>query len=222
MIIIFGASGGVGKTLYTHFKGINRNCLGTYNLNNNSPDNSLLQLDITNLDDVQGFINSLPHKPFCIINCVGITDMSPLHKAKPQDWKKVIDINLIGSFNISRAILPKMRELNFGKIIHFGSIVSSKPIFGSSAYITSKSALKGLSQSINKENKKFGILSILVNLGYTEVGMINKVPQKVVKNIIDNSKYKRLCSKEEIIKTVEDILDDKHKGKTEINLFAGT
>ncbi len=222
MIIIFGASGGVGQALYSYFLSQKISCIGTCNSNTTNLD--LIKLDITDFEQVNNFISSMKLKntQLKIINCVGITDVSPIHKSNISEWKKVIDINIIGGFNIIKAVLPIMRENCFGKIVHFGSIVTSKPIFGSSAYITSKSALSGLSKAINVENMKYNISSTLIHLGYSELGMIKKVPDAIRKDIIKNSTYKRLCSKEEIIKTVLDILNENEINENEINLFSGT
>ena len=219
MVIIFGASGGIGKELFDYYKKTGTECIGTYN----SADNDgLINLDISELSNFESFISILDlDKNINIINCTGITDLNPLHKSDSNSWKKIIEVNIIGAFNILRTFLPLMRKNNYGKIIHFGSIVTEKPVFGSSAYITSKDALKGLSKSVNIENKKNNIKSTIINLGYSELGMISKVPEKIKKEIIKNSKYNRLCSKSEIIKMVDDILNDKII-EPEINLYAGT
>ena len=219
MIIIFGASGGIGKELFDHYKKTGIKCIGTYNNNDN---NGLINLDISELSNFESFISTLDlNRNINIINCVGITDLNPLHKSDSISWKKIIEVNIMGAFNIFRTFLPYMRKNNYGKIINFGSIVTEKPVFGSSAYITSKDALKGLSKSVNIENKKNNIKSTIINLGYSELGMIKKVPEKIKKEIIKNSKYNRLCSKSEIIQMVDDILNDKII-ESEINLYAGT
>tara|TARA_B100000212_G_C27277010_1_gene491415 strand:+ start:236 stop:895 length:660 start_codon:yes stop_codon:yes gene_type:complete len=219
MIIIFGASGGIGKELFDYYNKTGFKCIGTYNNNDN---NGLINLDISKLSNFESFISTLDlDKNINIINCVGITDLNPLHKSNSNSWKKIIEVNIMGAFNIFRTFLPYMRENNYGKIINFGSIVTEKPVFGSSAYITSKDALKGLSKSVNIENKKNNIKSTIINLGYSELGMIKKVPEKIKKEIIKNSKYNRLCSKSEIIQMVDDILNDKII-EPEINLYAGT
>lgn len=219
MIIIFGASGGIGKELFDYYKNIDTKCIGTYNNNDN---NDLIYLDISKLSKLKSFLSSLDlDKNINIVNCVGITDLNPLHKSYSNSWKKIIEVNIIGAFNIFRTFLPYMRKNNYGKIIHFGSIVTEKPVFGSSAYITSKYALKGLSKAVNIENKKNNIKSTIINLGYSELGMIKQVPEKIKKEIIKNSKYNRLCSKAEIIQMVDDILNDKII-EPEINLYAGT
>ena len=219
MIIIFGASGGIGKELFEYYKNSDIKCVGTYNSNDNA---SFIKLDISNISNLEKFISSVDlDQNINIINCTGVTDLTPLHKSNSQSWKKIIDVNIMGAYNILKTFLPIMRDNKYGKVIHFGSIVTEKPVFGSSAYITSKDALKGLSKAVNHENMKFNIKSTVINLGYSELGMIKKVPSNIKDSIIKNSKYNRLCSKEEIISTVDDILNDKISNP-EINLYAGT
>ena len=219
MIIIFGASGGIGKELFKYYKNNENKCIGTY-YSNDSAD--LIKLDISNLSNLEKFSSNIDiNKKINIINCTGITDLAPLHKSDYESWKKIIDVNIIGAYNILKTFLPIMRKNEYGKLIHFGSIVTEKPVYGSSAYITSKDAIKGLSKSVNHENIKHNIKSTVINLGYSELGMIKKVPEKIKENIIQNSQYNRLCSKEEIISMVDDILNDKMHSP-EINLYAGT
>ena len=89
----------------------------------------------------------------------------------------------MGAFNVFRTFLPYMRKItteNNSLWIY----CYRKPVFGSSA-ITSKDALKGLSKSVNIENKN-NIKSTIINLGYSELGMIKKVPEKIKKDIIKN------------------------------------
>ena len=89
MIIIFGASGGIGKELFDYYKKTDFKCIGTYNNNDN---NDLINLDISELSNFESFISTLDlNRNINIINCVGITDLNPLHKSDSISWKKIID-----------------------------------------------------------------------------------------------------------------------------------
>ena len=222
MIVVFGASGGVGNALFTHFKMLGKNCIGTYNSNRISSSAGMVRLDITDELAVSDFIKELNiSEPLYVINCVGVTDKCPIHKADLESWKSVVDINLIGAFNIARAVLPYMRESGFGRMVNFGSIVSQRPVFGSSAYIVSKAALVGFSKAINVENANRGISAVTINLGYSDVGMIESVPSKIKNDIISGSPYGRLCSMSEVISTVKYIFDCEYLGGGTIDLFGG-
>ena len=222
MIIIFGASGGVGKGLMDYFRSSDHKCVGTYNNQNVIPSEDMYKVDVADEKQVTTFIASVVgNEPLYVINCAGITDASPIHKATIESWRTVIDINLIGAFNIARAVLPVMRQSGFGRLINFGSIVSKSPVFGCSAYITSKAALVGFSKAVNIENSALGISSVTINLGYAELGMIRTVPSKIKDKIIEKTPLGRLCALSEIISTVEYAFDCEYIGGSEINLFGG-
>ena len=222
MIIIFGASGGIGFQLLKHFKAIGLDCIGTYNSNPMPNENGMVKVDITNLLEVIDFVESLKfYGKLLVVNCTGMTDACAMHKADYESWKSVIDVNILGAFNIARSVLPLMRKNRFGRIINFGSIVSKKPVFGSSAYIVSKTALAGLSSSINFENAKFGISAVTINLGYTDVGMIESVQSDMKSDIISRSPFGRLCSISEVISTVEYAFECEYVGGSQIDLFGG-
>ena len=222
MIIIFGASGGLGECLVEHFRSIDQDVIGTFNSKIPVEVNGMFKIDVTNFEEVNSFISGLNIiEPLYVVNCTGITDACPLHKTNFDSWKKVIDVNLMGAFNIARAVLPVMREHNFGRIINFGSIVAKRPVFGSSAYISSKAALIGLSKAINIENARLGVSAATINLGYSEKGMIERVPASIMDGIVNSSPLKRLCSTDEIITTVQFVFDCEYVGGSEIDLFGG-
>ncbi|MBP1671863.1 MAG: family oxidoreductase, partial [Bacteroidetes bacterium] len=105
------------------------------------------------------------------MNCAGISYNSYAHKADIDKWNKVIEVNLNGTFNVIRNILPIMREQSYGRIINFSSIVTSLPTPGVSAYAASKAGLIGLTKSLAVENASKRITVNAINLGYANIGM---------------------------------------------------
>jgi acetoacetyl-CoA reductase/3-oxoacyl-[acyl-carrier protein] reductase len=90
------------------------------------------------------------------------------------------------------ALLPKMREQNFGRIINFASIVAQSGIPGTSAYAASKAGLWGMTKAIAVENATKGITINNLNLGYFDIGMIQDVPvemQEVIKSKIPGKQF---------------------------------
>lgn len=220
MIVIIGASGGIGKYLFEKLRDKKENVLGTCFKNNSNLD--LVQLDVTNIDEVEIFFNSLSEtKDFILINCSGKTYNSFAHKSDLNEWADVINTNLIGTFNCIRFALPIMRKNNSGCIINFGSVVAKRPTPGISAYAASKAALWGLSNSISKENASLNISINTINLGYSELGMIKDVPQVFLDNLINEIPKKSLCSKEDILKTVKFLINCRYLTGSEIDLSGG-
>jgi acetoacetyl-CoA reductase/3-oxoacyl-[acyl-carrier protein] reductase len=181
MILITGASRGIGKFLFKKFTDKNETVFGTYM--NTEPEEEYLDLfcrvSIEDIDSVDRWIKSIVNlNKIILINCAGINYNCFCHKSDINLWKKVIDVNLIGTYNVIKTILPHMRKDNYGRIINLSSIVAQAGVPGTSAYAASKSGLWGLTRVIAKENASKGITINNLNLGYFNIGIIEQVPEE--------------------------------------------
>jgi NAD(P)-dependent dehydrogenase (short-subunit alcohol dehydrogenase family) len=225
MIIITGASRGVGNFLINSFiKTSEEPVLGIYNRSKPSDKLELFtKIDVCNMDEINNFVEHRKEelKEITLINCAGITYNSFTHKSESEKWKNVVETNLFGTYNFIRALLPIMREQKFGRIINFSSVVALKPTPGVSAYAASKSALWGLSKSIAIENAKLNININNINLGYSELGMINTVPEEYKNKIISQIPAGELCSSSDILNTVNYLRSTKYITGSSIDLSGG-
>ncbi len=222
MIIITGASRGVGRFLFEKYESLGENVYGTYNttIPKITKDNgNYAKVDIVNNENVEDWIKNISlSKNITLINCAGISYNAFAHKSDVEKWKSVIDVNLIGTFNVIKALLVEMRANNFGRIINFSSVAAQKGTPGISAYAASKSALWGLTKSVAVENASKGITINNVNLGYSELGMIEQVPDKfkeIIKSQIPNGEF---CKKEDIFKCVEFIRNNNYINGSSVDL----
>lgn len=222
MIIITGASRGVGHYLFNTFlKDAVDEVRGTYFTS--VPETNLdkyHQVNVLDYGDVEDFITGLGDQlnDIVLINCAGIAYNSFTHKSDPGLWKSVVETNLFGSYHFIRAVLPFMRNNKFGRIINFSSVVASKPTPGVSAYAASKSALWGLSKSIASENASLNITINNINLGYSELGMIETVPEKFKEQIVTQIPAGKLCKPIDIFNTVNYLIDTSYINGTSIDL----
>lgn len=222
MIIVTGISGGIGSKVFEYYK--DQDIIGLYN--NTVPQvyhKGIYQLDLSNYNEVKEFFSPNIHSQtnIILINLASITYNSFAHNANNELWKKVIEINLIGTFNIIHCVLEKMRTNNYGRIINFSSILAQKGTLGTSAYAASKSALWGLTKAISKENGRYNITINNINLGYTEVGMIEQVPDNIRSEILKEIPNNKLCPVEDIIRTINYIIDTPYLNGTSIDLNGG-
>jgi len=182
MIMITGASRGIGNYLFKKFWESGEAVYGTYNLTYPETDKVgfFTKVDISDYSSVIDWIKKLEGEfdKLTLINCAGINYNSFSHKADIDKWSEVIKVNLIGIFNVIRAVLPFMRERGYGRIINFSSVVAQMPVPGTSAYAASKAGLWGLVKSIAVENAKKGITINNLNLGYYDLGMISEIPKE--------------------------------------------
>jgi|TARA_B110000037_G_scaffold222390_1_gene296989 NAD(P)-dependent dehydrogenase (short-subunit alcohol dehydrogenase family) len=225
MIIITGASSGVGKFLFDTYTELGEEVYGTYNKSvpeTTKHNGHYNKVDIVKYDEVENWIKSISLlKDIVLINCAGITYNAFAHKADVELWKNVIDVNLTGTYNVIRTILPLMREDNFGRIINFSSVVAQKATPGISAYAASKSALWGMAKSISIENASKGITINNINLGYSELGMIKQVPEKYKAAIKAGIPSGEFCQKEDVFKCVEFVRKNNYLNGSSIDLNGG-
>ncbi len=156
-----------------------------------------------------------------MINCAGITYDAFAHKGDPVKWKQVVEINLFGTYNMIRALLPIMRMQRYGRIINFSSVVAIKPTPGVSPYATSKSALWGLSRSIAVENAALNITINNINMGYSALGMIKEIPEEYLKTIVAQIPSGKFCEPIDIFNTVNYLITTSYITGSSIDLSGG-
>jgi len=212
MIFITGASRGIGQLLLKHFQSQGQDCHGTYFRSDPLNNEALSRVDVRSFNAVSSWVNeSLIDKTddqLVLINCAGITYNSFAHKADMEMWRDVLEVNLIGSFNTIRAILPHMRSRNYGRIINISSVVGQKAVPGTSAYAASKSALWGMTRAIAIENSSKNITVNNINLGYFDIGIIDEVPEEQLASVVKEIPVGRLGQPDNIIKTIEFLLNN--------------
>ena len=146
-----------------------------------------LPLDIKNIEDVKNAIKTIIDKwgkIDILVNNAGVTSDNLLIKMKESEWDHVIDINLKGTFNCIKSVIPHMLKKRSGKIINITSVVGISGNAGQSNYCASKAGVIGLTKSIGKE---YGVKGINVNAiapGFIETDMVQDIDSdSFIKNI---------------------------------------
>jgi NAD(P)-dependent dehydrogenase (short-subunit alcohol dehydrogenase family) len=104
--------------------------------------------DITSEDDVHRIVAAAGTRIDGLANVAGVTDeMAPLHETSDQVWKRVMRVNVEGTFRLSRAVLPRMLEAGAGSIVNITSEAGLRGSAAGAAYTTSKHAVIGLTRS---------------------------------------------------------------------------
>ena len=120
----------------------------------NSPNLSSNIVDVSNYKDVESCINNITKNSNIdiLINNAGITGpTAALWEYDVEMWKKVVEINLMGTFNCCKTIVPNMIKNNYGRIVNIASIAGKEGNPNASAYSTAKAGVIGLTKSLGKE-----------------------------------------------------------------------
>ena len=120
----------------------------------NSPNLSSNVVDVSNFNEVENCINDITKNSNIdiLINNAGITGpTASLWEYDVEIWKKVVDINLMGTFNCCRTIVPNMIKNNYGRIVNVASVAGKDGNANASAYSVGKAGAIGLTKSLGKE-----------------------------------------------------------------------
>ena len=120
----------------------------------NSSNLSSNTIDVSNYKEVEKCIKDITEKSNIdiLINNAGITGpTASLWEYDIEMWKKVVDINLMGTFNCCRTIVPNMIKKNYGRIVNVASVAGKDGNANASAYSVGKAGTIGLTKSLGKE-----------------------------------------------------------------------
>ena len=111
-------------------------------------------VDVTNYKNVEKIVSEITSNSNIdiLINNAGITGpTAPLWEYEVEMWNKIVQINLIGTFNCCRAIVPNMIKNNYGRIVNVASVAGKDGNANASAYSSGKAGAIGLTKSLGKE-----------------------------------------------------------------------
>ena len=117
-------------------------------------------VDVSTLEEVQQAIEKITNqigKADILINCAGISKFASLLDMDPEEWKKIIDVNLMGTYYVTRTVLPQLIEKNGGDVINISSTNGLGGAATSSAYSASKFGVIGLTESVAQEVRRNNI-----------------------------------------------------------------
>ncbi|MBR3121192.1 3-oxoacyl-ACP reductase FabG [Oceanobacillus profundus] len=118
-----------------------------------------------------------------LVNNAGITRDAMLSKMSVEQFQQVIEVNLTGVFNCTKAVLPAMIEQGKGKIISTSSVSGAYGNVGQTNYAAAKAGIIGMTKTWAKELGRKGINVNAVVPGFTETSMVEAVPDKVIEQM---------------------------------------
>jgi 3-oxoacyl-[acyl-carrier protein] reductase len=133
-----------------------------------------------------------------LVNNAGITRDATLLKMSPEQWDQVIEVNLTGVFNCTKAIAPIMVEQRFGRIINTSSVVGLYGNFGQTNYAATKAGVIGMTKVWAKELGRKGITVNAVAPGFIATEMVAAMPEEVLAKMREKVPVARLGGPEEI------------------------
>jgi 3-hydroxybutyrate dehydrogenase len=115
-----------------------------------------------------------------LVNNAGIARSAPLHHLTLQEWRRIIDINVTGTFLCTKAFAPAMGQRGWGRVINIGSVLSRTGAKYVSAYAASKHAMLGFTRCIAAEMANRGVTVNAICPGYVDTEMVTNAVENIV------------------------------------------
>ena len=224
MIILTGASGGIGKEMLSSLSELD-DVIAIYNTTKpeiieSCSNITYYKLDISSQDHIKNFVSDYSQalNKITLIHGAGVAESSLVVNHTKEMWDTAIEVNLTANFLLTKALLPLMISEKWGRIVHFSSIRVSA---GTLSYTATKRGLLGFSEVLSKEYAKFNVTSNALVLGAFNTGMFRNLKQKVKKELIDQIPGKKLGDVADISRAVKFIMESPFLNGAEITIDGG-
>lgn len=170
-----------------------------------------VQGDVSSFEDCERFIKEIIDeygKIDVLVNNAGITRDTLLMRMKKEDFESVIDINLVGTFNVTKNVISYMLKARSGRIINISSVVGVSGNAGQTNYSASKAGIIGFTKSLAKEVGSRGILVNAVAPGFIETQMTEVLKDDVKDEIAKSIPLKRMGTPEDVANVVKFLASD--------------
>lgn len=165
-----------------------------------------VQGDVSSFEDsermVKDIIEEFNHIDI-LVNNAGITKDMLLMRMKKEDFESVIGVNLVGTFNITKNVIPYMMKNRSGRIINVSSVVGISGNAGQTNYSASKAGIIGFTKSLAKEVGSRNILVNAVAPGFIETQMTDVLKKEVKEEISKTIPLKRMGTVEDVANVVK-------------------
>ncbi|MDA8028164.1 MAG: SDR family NAD(P)-dependent oxidoreductase [Nitrospiraceae bacterium] len=140
----------------------------------------ILACDLSRREEAERLIKAatedLAGKIDILVNNAGIATFGEVEETTPEEFEKMIAVNLRAPFLLSRAFLPMMKRQRGGLIVNISSVAGIEAWAGSSLYSMTKFALRGLTGSLLAEGAPFGVKTVAICPGYVATPLVSGAP----------------------------------------------
>lgn len=217
VVFVTGGSRGIGKEVALKYAQNGFNIVTNYvsdktdveklkkEFEENNVEALVLKADVSKQEEVEKVVESAIDKfgkIDVLVNNAGITRDNLLMRMKEEDFDKVLEINLKGTFLVTKAVTKYMMKKRQGSIINLSSVVGVAGNAGQCNYSASKAGVIGFTKSIAKELASRNIRANAVAPGFIETDMTDVLPDSVKENIYNQIPLKRMGTAKEVAELI--------------------
>jgi NAD(P)-dependent dehydrogenase (short-subunit alcohol dehydrogenase family) len=197
-VLVTGAARGIGKAIVEHLASAGWDVIAGVRseedaaaITNVDPQRvSAVILDITNADHIAKLPDALPNRLDALVNNAGVAVGGPVETVSVDDWRNILEVNVIGQFAVTQAVLPRLRESG-GRVLFVSSVNGriATPMLG--PYSASKFALEAGCDALRVELSAWGIPVVLIEPAQTDTDMWRTAGDMVLQIEADMSQEHR-------------------------------
>ena len=161
----------------------------------------IIKADVTNTEQIDKLVNEVIEKfgkIDVLVNNAGVTKDNLLMRMSEEEFDKVIEVNLKGTFIVTKAVIKYMMKKRSGSIVNLSSVVGVVGNAGQTNYSASKAGIIGFTKSVAKELASRNIRANAVAPGFIETDMTAVLSDSVKENIHNQIPLKRMGSAKEV------------------------
>jgi len=134
-----------------------------------------------------------------LVNCAGIAgDIAPVAEADPAEWRRVIEVNLTGTFLCCRAVVPHMVRSGYGRIVNIASVAGKEGNPNAAHYSASKAGVITFTRALGKEVAGSGVLVNCITPAVIDTAILGQVTEAQVKYMVERIPLGRMGQPEEV------------------------
>ena len=133
-----------------------------------------------------------------LVNNAGLTVDRTFKNMTPEDWQRVIDVNLNGMYNCTHQFFDDIIEADHGRLINISSVVGQQGNYGQANYATTKSGMFGFTRTIALELARTGSTANCVAPGFVKTDMLDEVSDEVLEKILTRIPLERFAEVDDI------------------------
>lgn len=138
-----------------------------------------------------------------LVNNAGFAGSTvPVEEYDPDEWRRIIDVNLTGTFNVSRRLVPALRANGWGRIVNVASLAGKEGTPNAAAYSAAKAGVIALTKSLGKELADSGVLVNAIAPAAVRTSILDQMSPQHVATMISKSPMGRLGEPEEVAELV--------------------
>lgn len=217
VVLITGAARGIGRAIAMKYAKNGYNIILNYISDNTDVEGLTKELsqygaevlcvkaDVSQENQVEELVKQAIgkfEKIDVLVNNAGVTKDTLLMRMKEEDFDKVININLKGTFLMTKAVIPYMMKKREGRIINIASVVGIAGNAGQSNYAASKAGIIGFTKSVAKEVASRNIRANCVAPGFIATDMTEVLSDEIKENISKQIPMKRMGTPEDVANVV--------------------